>query len=214
MQLTVQGQQISVGENLREYVEEKIEDINQKYFNHANHATITFSKEGHSHPLVKAHISITVGKNIMVIADDEESDPYAAFDYAATKVAKQLRRYKTRLRDHHERTEQVPEAEIQKAQDYVISANESTDNEEEKSAVPEGDDPVVIAEMTTNIETMSVSEAVMRLDLAHQNALMFRNAKTNELNMVYRRTDGNIGWVDPETAGVANTAQLSVVGKA
>lgn len=202
MQLTVQGKQMDVGDALRTHVSDKLEDINHKYFNHASFATVTFSKEGHGHGLIKAHISIRVGKNILVMADDQENSPYAAFDTAADKVAKQLRRYKKKLRDHHQRMEQTPEAEIMKARDFILAAEPDRDidgeAEELQDDVPKGEDPVIVAEMAMDIQTMSVGDAVMRMDLSGQPALMFRNSKTNRLNMVYRRTDGNIGWVDPE----------------
>lgn len=191
MELSVHGKQIDVGDSLRGHVKEKIEDLSEKYFNHTTFANITFSKEGHGHPRTRAHISIKLGKNIMVVADAVEADPYVAFDSAAEKAGKQLRRYKRKLRDHHERTEQTPEAEITKARDYVLA----TDGREE---LPPEQAPAVIAEMTTNIETLTVSEAVMRLELADLPALMFRNASHNGLNMVFRRPDGNVGWVDPD----------------
>ena len=199
MQLTVHGKQIDVGEALRTHVTDKLEDINQKYFNHATDATVTFSKEGHGHGLTKSLIHIRVGKNIMVLADDTEPDPYAAFDKAADKVAKQLRRYKKKLRDHHERLEQSPDLEIIRARDYILASTSEENKEDEiDDGVAVGDDPVIIAEMTTDIQTTSVSDAVMRMDLAGQSALLFRNASHNGLNMVYRRADGNVGWVDPE----------------
>lgn len=193
MELSVHGKQIDVGDALRGHVEGKLEDLNQKYFNHATFATVTFSREGHGKPLTRAHISVQVGKNIMVVADAVENDPYVSFENAAEKIGKQMRRYKRRLRDHHERLEQTPESEIAKARDYVLAAATEQD-----IAQPEKEeDPVVIAEMTTDIDTMSVSEAVMRLDLSGQNALLFHNASHKGINLVYRRTDGNIGWVDP-----------------
>ncbi len=193
MQLTVQGKQIDLGDALRVHVSEKIEDINQKYFNHATFASVTFSKEGHGHGLIKAHISISVGKNIMVVADAVEANPYLSFDAASEKVAKQLRRYKRRLRDHHERLERGG-ADMLQARYYTIAPEK---DDQLDGDVPAGDDPVIIAEIATDIQTMSVSEAVMRMDLSGQNALMFRNASHDELNMVYRRADGNVGWVDP-----------------
>jgi len=195
MQLTIQGKQMDVGDALKTHASDKLEDINQKYFNRAIDANVTFSPEPHN--FTKVHISIRVGKDIMVMADAVEKDPYASFDAAAEKVAKQLRRYKKKLRDHHERLEKMPEVEFLPARDYIIAGEEAA--EEEDDGVPQGDDPVVIAEMTTNIQTMAVSEAVMRLDLSGQPALLFRNAQHNGLNMVYRRPDGNIGWVDPDT---------------
>jgi ribosomal subunit interface protein len=194
MQLTVQGKQIDLGDALRTHVSTKLEDINSKYFNRAIDANVTFARDGSSS--FKTHISIRVGKDILVISDATEHDPYVAFDSAAEKVAKQLRRYKRRLRDHHQRLEQAPAEQFSEAKDYTLSSEQ--DNE------PEGEDthkdPLIIADITTSIQTMSVPEAVMRLDLSGRSALMFRNAKHNGLNMVYRREDGNIGWVDPDGA--------------
>ncbi len=200
MELNVHGKQIDVGDALRTHVEDKLEDLNEKYLNHAAFATVTFSREGHGKPATKTHISIQLGKNIMVVADATEHDPYASFEAAAEKVGKQMRRYKKKLRDHHERQDHTPEGEILKARDYVLAAAPEQDDEpiSEERDIPKGDDPVVIAEMTKDIETMSVSDAVMRLDLSGENALLFHNASNGELNMIYRRTDGNIGWVDPQ----------------
>lgn len=195
MELAVHGKQMDVGDSLRGHVKEKIEDLSQKYFNHTTYATVTFSREGHGHQHTNAHITIKLGKNIMVVADASEMDPRIAFDVAAEKAAKQLRRYKRRLRDHHERIERTPESEFLKARDYVLASTPDQDNDETHA-----DDhaPAVIADMATMIQEMSVSEAVMRLDLSGQPALLFRNASHGELNMIYRREDGNIGWVDPE----------------
>ena len=145
------------------------------------------SPEGNA--FTKTHISIRVGKDIMVMSDATAPEPYASFDSAAEKVAKQLRRYKKKLRDHHDRMDAAEAIKHMPAQNYVLSS------EEEKE---EANDPTVIAEMVTNIQTISVSEAVMRLDLSGENALLFRNAQHEGLNMIYRRNDGNIGWVDPD----------------
>lgn len=207
MQITVQGKQMDVGDALRTHVTEKLEDINSKYFNHATFATVTFSKEGHGHGQIKAHIQIRIGKDISVMADTLAGDAHGAFDAAAEKVAKQMRRYKKRLRDHHDRLEQTPETEFVKARDYTL-ANDP-EEAEDNNGVPEGEDPVVIAEITTDIQIMSVSDAVMRLDLSGQQAMMFRNAKHKKLNMVYRRPDGNIGWVDPAESDEGELAQTA-----
>ena len=198
MELNVHGKQIDVGAALRTHVEDKLEDLNEKYFNHATFATVTFSKEGHGKPRTKAHISIQLGKNIVVVADATDPDPYASFEAAATKVGKQMRRYKKKLRDHHDREDHTPENEIIKARDYVLAAAPEQDDTPEHEVSEAPDEPLIVAEMTQDIATMSVSEAVMRLDLSNENALMFRNASNNAINMVYRRSDGNIGWVDPE----------------
>jgi len=201
MELNVHGKQIDVGDALRTHVSDKLEDLNEKYFNHATFATVTFSKEGHGKPRIKTHINVQLGKNIMVAADSTDPDPYAAFESAATKVGKQMRRYKKKLRDHHDRMELTPEEEMRKARNYVLAAVAPEQDDEpasEEREIPVGEDPAIIAEMTGDLGTMSVSDAVMRLDLSGENALMFYNASNGGLNMVYKRSDGNIGWVDPE----------------
>lgn len=198
MEMTVQGKQIDVGDALREHVMDKLADINQKYFNHTTSATVTFSREGHSNSEFKVHISFLVGKNIQVVTEAVEGDPYASFEAAAEKAAKRLRRYKRRLRDHHDRSEKSPEKELMKARAYTLAqeAEEAVEKEHEEEEANK--DPAIIAEIQTNIEKLSVSEAVMRMELADQNALMFRNASNDKINMVYNRKDGNIGWIEPD----------------
>lgn len=200
MEMIVQGKQIDVGDALREHVIGKLEDINQKYFNHTTSATVTFSREGHSNTEFKVNISFLVGKNIQVVAEAVEGDPYAAFEAAAEKAAKRLRRYKRRLRDHHDRSEKTPEKELMKARAYTLAqeAEEAVEQEQEHDDEGNHKDPAIVAEIKTNIEKLSVSEAVMRMELADQNALMFRNASNNKINMVYHRKDGNIGWIEPD----------------
>ncbi|MCB1532719.1 MAG: ribosome-associated translation inhibitor RaiA [Alphaproteobacteria bacterium] len=197
MELTVHGKQMDVGDALKTHVSDKLEDLNQKYFNHAAFATVTFSREGHGHPQTKVHISIQMGKNLMVVADALANDPYASFESAADKVGKQLRRYKRKLRDNHARQEHTPEEEIMKARGYVL-ASQGPEEISANDDNPQTDDPAIIAEIEKEIETISVSDAVMRLELSQEPALMFRNAKHGGLNMIYRRPDGNIGWVDPQ----------------
>lgn len=197
MRPEIHGKQIDVGDALRTHVEDKIKDVNAKYFNHATSSKVTFSREGHGHGLIRVTMSYLVGKNILINAEGEAAEAYAAFDQALEKAAKRLRRYKRRLRDHHERIEKSPELEMIKARDYVLAQEAERETAEEQDNADEGHEPVVVAEMTTDIETLSVSEAVMRLDLSGQGAMMFRNASNQNLNMVYRRPDGNIGWIDP-----------------
>lgn len=198
MEMTVQGKQIDVGDALRAHVKGKMSDIDQKYFNHATDATVTFSREGHG-GLFKVNISMHVGKSIMVVTEAVENDPYVAFDSASEKAAKRLRRYKRKLRDHHERVEKTPETELVKASYYTIATTQGAQEQDNQGeAEPESDDPIIVAEIKTNIDKMSVSEAVMRMELAELNAMLFRNAKSNKLNMVYLRKDGNIGWIEPQ----------------
>lgn len=198
MELNVHGQKMDVGDALRTHVEEKITDVSEKYLQHMTYATVTFSKEGHGHPRTKAHISLQAGKNLMIVADDIETDPYAAFDAACDKAAKQLRRYKRRIRDNHNRQEHTPEQEIIKSRDYVIKAlQDNGDNDNEEAS---NDDPIVIAEMTNDVSTMTVSDAVMHMDLSGENTYVFRNSKNGRINIVHTRKDGNIGWIDPDNS--------------
>ncbi len=192
MELNVHGQHINVGDALRTHVEDKLEDLNQKYFNHATYATVTFSKEGHGKAQTRAHIHIKMGKNIMVVGDATDIDPYVSFETAADKVGKQMRRYKKKIRDHHEREDHTPEKESIKARDYVLAAA----SEQDDNPVP--DEPLIVAETTKDLRVMSVSDAVMHLDLSNEQCYVFINSKNKEVNIVHRRDDGNIGWIDPE----------------
>ncbi|MDH5722615.1 MAG: ribosome-associated translation inhibitor RaiA [Alphaproteobacteria bacterium] len=198
MEMTVQGKQIDVGDALREHVEGKISEIDHKYFNHGTDATVTFSKEGHGSAMFKVNISMRVGKNIMVVTEATEHDPYVAFDAASEKAAKRLRRYKRRLRDHHGRMDKAEGSELFSARYSTIQHASNEAEEQDNEDISEGDDPIIIAEIKTHIEKMSVSEAVMRMELADQNALMFKNASNDKINMVYVRKDGNIGWIEPD----------------
>lgn len=199
MELSVHGKQMDVGDSLRAYATEKLGELNAKYFNRAIDNTVTFSPEGHG--FVKTHISLRVGKDILVTATAIEPEAYVSFDAAAAKVAKQLTRYKNRLRDHHARLEQTPETEMTKAHDYVLASKgldgDRISEEEDEDSLLVGKDPVIVAESPMRIQKMSVADAVMRMDLSGQPALLFRNPKNNAINMVYRRPDGNIGWVEP-----------------
>jgi ribosomal subunit interface protein len=193
MNLTVKGKHLDVGDALRGFVEERLTALTEKYFSNPIDATIVFSQDAH---LYRADISVRVGRGILLQSTAEATDIYPAFDAAAEKVGKRLRRYKRRLRDHHmheaaaasaARDNDVP------ARQYVIEAEPALSDDNEDA----GGEPVIIAEMDTTIETMSVAEAVMRMDLAELPALLFRSGAHGGLNMIYRRVDGHVGWVDP-----------------
>ena len=190
MNLTVKGKHIDVGDALRTHVEEQLSAVTEKYFSNPIDATVLFAHEAH---LYRTDISVRIGRGIMLQSSAEATDIYPSFEAAVSKVGKRLRRYKRRLRDHHMNgalaaAEQVP------ARTYVIEAEvTATGDEEDFSA-----EPVIVAEMDTTIETMSVAEAVMRMDLAELPALMFRSGSHGGLNMIYRRPDGHVGWVDPK----------------
>jgi ribosomal subunit interface protein len=195
MQIIYHAQHFDMGDALKEYINERMETINDKYFGRAVNINVTMTKETKS--LFKTHISLTVGKDIHVSSTASEHDVHISFDSAADKIAKQLRRYKRKLRDHHE---QMETAEHLKAPEYTLGLSLKDEQLEHLTdeEIESQDEPMIIAEMTTNIQTMTVSDAVMRLNLSGNNAMMFRNSKNGGLNMVYRREDGNIGWVDPK----------------
>lgn len=198
MKPIIQGKQMDVGDALRTHVTEKLDETKSKYFNRITDASVTFSREGHGHGLYRCRISFRVGKNVHVVAEAMEGDPYLAFNEANERLGKQLRRYKNRLRDHNERQEASAQIESLQVPDYTIAAQAEGEDDAEHG------DPVVIADMTTEIETLTVSEAVMRMDLAGRDMFLFRNGGHGGLNVVYRRPDGNIGWIDPS----GQTAQI------
>jgi len=193
MQLSVKGKQIDVGEALRKHVESQLKDITGKYFNAPLDAHVTFSREAH---LFRADIAVHAGRGILLQSNGSANEPYPAFDQAAGRIAQRLRRYKNKIRDHHHETVRREESLVANA--FVLQGD-GHDREEEAAV-----HPVVVAEMTTPIETLTVSEAVMRLDLGDLPALMFKSRAHGGFNMIYRRPDGNIGWVDPANNGAVH----------
>lgn len=188
MQLSVKGQQIDVGTALRGHIEDSLTKMLGKYFGDAIDARVTLSRTGH---VFRAVVSAHVGRNIHLEAHGEADQPYPAFDAAAERLSKRLRRHKQRLRDHHK--EDPGDQDVLPAQQYILSGGAGADGEWEQQE----DQPVVVAEIATEIPMLTVSQAVMRMDLSDQPAMMFRNRAHGGLNMVYRRSDGNIGWIDP-----------------
>jgi len=193
MNITVTGRHLDVGASLRQRVEEALGAAVAKYFDRAIEAHVTFDKRGN---FFQAEIAVHVGRGIVAQGSAEADDPYIAFAAAQEHLAKRLRRHKRRLRDHHNAEARAGKSE--QARHYVL-AGPAGDDDEAKSGDGAGHsgEPLVVAEMEGEIPTLSVGEAVMRLDLGIAPALMFRNAGNGELNMIYRRTDGHIGWVDP-----------------
>jgi ribosomal subunit interface protein len=194
MQLSVNGKQLDIGDSLKDHIEREVPAIVGKYFANPTDADVTVSKEGAT---FRTDIAVHVGKGIMVQSHARSNDAYAAFDEAAEHMAKRLRRYKRRLRDHHRERSQKEDA--LRAAQYVLAPEEETAPHVDEHAEPA--QPVIVAELQTQIESLSVGEAVMRMDLANLPAMMFRNSAHGGLNMVYVRTDGHIGWVDPRTEG-------------
>ena len=191
MQTQVSGKQIDIGEALRSHVTGQLDAMVGKYFDRAIDASVVFVREAH---LYSAECSVHVGSGISVQAKGKADEIYASFDAALQRIDKQLRRYKRRLRNHHASQKDRAGA-VERAQSYVLAA------EPDAAEEPVELKPVVVAETVTEIAALTVGEAVMRLDLADQTALMFRNRTHGGLNVIYRRPDGTIGWIDPENAG-------------
>jgi ribosomal subunit interface protein len=193
MQITIKGKQLDVGDALKTHVDASLHGVFGKYFGNPIEANVVLSREAH---LYRASIGVHIGRGLSMQSQAEAEAPYAAFDAAADHLAKRLRRYKSRLRDHHRSEPLTTEVGAQ----YILAA------ESELEGLPTEDQngaPVIIAEMSAEIPTLSVGEAVMRLDLSNGVAMMFRNRSHGELNMVYRRSDGTIGWVDPRASRAA-----------
>ena len=191
MHIAVTGKQVDVGDALRDHVEDRITAGAEKYFGNPIDAQVVFSREGH---LYRVDCSVHVGAGIHVEAHATAGDAYAGFDTAAERVEKRLRRYKRRLRNHHK---SAP-VEMVEASSYILSPEAEQEDQEDQEDQSDDAQPVIVAESTTDIPTVSVSEAVMRLDLANVPVFMFRNSAHGGLSVVYRREDGNFGWIDPK----------------
>ena len=189
MQITVSGKQVELSDALQQRVTQELTGITGKYFEHAQDARITFTK---SRLGFHCDINLHAGRGLTLRGEAEGADAYSAFDKAAVNVGKRLRRYRRRVNDHAR--DEAQRTRPESARQIILRA-EAEDHEEPEIA--EHVAPTVIAETTTEIAHLSVSEAVMRMELAEQTILMFRDVNSGVLNVVYRRTDGNIGWIDP-----------------
>lgn len=195
MHITVSGKQVDVGDALRTYVAEQLGIISGKYFDHALEAQVVFSK---ARSFFMCDIQMHAGRNIIMRGEGEAQDAHAAFDAAAEHVGKRLRRYRRKVNDHAR--DAAHRERPMAATQYVLSQEQPAGQGEEEAEGMNGIHGVVVAEMPAEIETLTVGEAVMRLDLAHAPVLMFRERKSGSLSVVYRRDDGHIGWIDPSAA--------------
>ena len=189
MRYQISGKQIDIGAALQTHVEQELGGIVQKYAERPTDANIIFSKNAHE---FVCETTVHLSTGLTASAKGHATEIYAAFDSCSDKMEKQLRRYKRRLKDHHkDRAEPV---ELSGASSYILAASEDSEEHE-----PESLQPMIIAEMESTVPTLSAGEAVMQMELAHSPVLIFRNEKHGGLNVVYRRDDGNFGWVDPQT---------------
>jgi ribosome hibernation promoting factor len=186
----VSGKNIDIGEALRARINQRIADATAKYFDGGFSGHVTIGKDGFG---FRTECVIHLDSGIVLEADAMAADAYASADQAAMRLEKRLRRYKRRLRDHQVARGNDRERGAVDAQSYVIAAPEHDDEEVTQW------NPVIIAESTTALKRLSVSDAVMELDLTGVPVVVFRHAGHGRVNLVYRRADGHIGWIDPPT---------------
>lgn len=188
MQLRVTGKNLDIGENLRTHVEARVGENIDKYFDGGYDGHITVEKQGQ---LFQVDVTVHLDTGVVFQAEGKAADAYVASDEAAEHMGKRLRRYKRKLKDHRgadQRHEQMAS--------YVLEAPEDTDLEKDDHDWASYN-PVIVAETSTALRRLSVSEAVMELDVTGSPMILFRHAGHGRLNAVYRRSDGNIGWIDP-----------------
>lgn len=188
MRYQISGKQIDIGDALTSHVKEAIEEMTGKYAGRPTDATVIFSRSAHE---FASEITVHLSSGLTAQARGVATEIYAAFDAGVEKMDKQLRRYKRRLKDHYKPRSQP--VEVLAASQYIVAATEESDEEADSPL-----SPTIIAEMETQIATLPVGDAVMQMELANAPILMFRNEKNGAINVVYRREDGNIGWIDPQ----------------
>jgi len=196
MDIRISGHQVAPGDALKDHVSDRLQGIADKYFERAISAEVTFGKGPHDAGFT-CDIVAHVMRGLVLKARHDAHDAHPAFDGAAAKIETQLRRYMRRLKDRH-----AGEAiEIAEAGGYDNAGY--TLFQEPAGEEDVGDAPLIIAETRVDVPEASVSDAVMMLDLRNTAALLFKNAGTGAHNMVYRRGDGTIGWVEPQRAAAA-----------
>lgn len=191
MEIQVSGKNMDLGDALQVHVSEKLSDGVRKYFERGAEATVTFTRERH---LVECDLTAHLASGVFLAAHGQGGDAYGAFEESLEKLEKRIRRYKRRLKNHHVNGKEPLPAE--QASFYVLEPLPE-ENEDDEAAETADLNPVVVAESQTALREMTVGAAVMQLDLAEQPAIVFKNAAHGGINVVYRRRDGHIGWIDP-----------------
>jgi ribosomal subunit interface protein len=196
MEIRVSGHQVDTGDALRLHVEERLGAIADKFFARAISAHVTFGKGPHDHAFI-CDIVAHVMQSVILKGSGQAAEAHPAFDQAADRIEKQLRRYRGRLKDRHSGGNGANGIDLpvlaEVSADATYRVFDVGDTEAEAL-----DNPPIVAETKVDIPDASVSDAVMLLDLRNTNALLFRNSATDRFNMVYRRGDGTIGWVEPQ----------------
>lgn len=187
MRYQITGKQIDIGEALQTHVKTELGSVIDKYAQRPTDAIVVFSKAAHEFTC-EATVHLSTG--LTAQAKAKATEIYAAFDACGEKMEKQLRRYKRRLKNHHQ--DRAQPVELSGGSSYILAAEAPEDE-------PDSLAPVIVAEMETKIPSLSVGEAVMQMELASAPVLVFKNEKGGGVNVVYRREDGNVGWIDPAT---------------
>jgi ribosomal subunit interface protein len=198
MQVQVTGKHVDVGEALRTRVSDEITNSIGKYFERGGGADVVVAREGHA---FKVDCAVTLASGAQLTTQGLGGDAHMAFDVAMQKMEKRIRRYSRRLKDHHSQA-QAKQAETTAY--FILQPGEEAEDDAldgEAALYPE---PVVIAAMEKPVREMTVAMAVMELDLTESQTIVFRNAAHGGLSVVYRRPDGNIGWIDPERTKAAD----------
>ena len=193
MQVQVTGKHVDVGEALRTRVADELSTSIEKYFDRGGGADVVISREGGA---FKVDCAVTLASGQQLTTQGLGADAHLAFDAALEKMAKRIRRYKNRIKSHHNQA--VAKQQTESAAYFVIQGEVPDEEDGEElngQAFPE---PMIIAETEKQVRSMTVSMAVMELDLTEAQTIVFRNAAHGGLSVVYRRPDGNIGWIDPE----------------
>lgn len=191
MKFQISGKQIDIGNALQTHVKAELGSVMEKYAGRPTDANVVFSRDGHRYAC-EAVVHLSTG--LTAQARGRASEIYASFDVALDKMDKQLRRNKRRLKDHHK--DRSAPVELMEAGSYILASQDDESKDEGVEMTP-----VIVAEMETKVPTLSVGEAVMQMELAHAPLLVFRNEKHGGVNVVHRREDGNIGWIDPRSNG-------------
>jgi ribosomal subunit interface protein len=188
MALRISGKNMDIGDSLRGQIEDRLEQAVGKYFDGGFSGHVTVEREG---PGFRTDCAVHLDTGVVLQAEGSSQDAHKSFEAAAERVEKRLRRYKRRLKEHHHgrRDGSAP------ATSYVIATPD------EDAEVAPDYSPVIIAEEATDLPTMTVGNAVLEMDLSEVAAVVFRNAGHGGINFVYRRRDGNIGWIDPSLTG-------------
>jgi len=191
MDVRVAGHQVDTGESLREHAQRRVAEITEKYFSRSVGANVTFGRGPNND--FTCDIVAPVVNGVVLKASYSAREAEIAFNGAADRIEKQLRRYTNRLKEH--KVDEAESAHFIENAAYTIFAGSPGGQPEQEQA----SNPVIVAETRVDIPESSVSDAVMLMDLRNTPALMFKNSATGEFNMIYRREDGNIGWVEPHT---------------